>query len=47
MRVTKADLEKAKDKRDVEFLLWVVRTNAAMEEEVSEYFVHILEEFIN
>jgi hypothetical protein len=45
--VTKAHLEKAKEKRDVEFLLRVVRTNAEMEQDVREYLVEILEGIIN
>jgi hypothetical protein len=47
MKVSKAELEKAKEKRDVEFLLRVVRTNAKMEQDVREYLVEILEGLIN
>jgi len=47
MKVSKAELEKAKEKRDVEFLLRVVRTNAKMEQDVREYLVEIFEGLIN
>ena len=47
MRVTRTDLEKAKEKRDVEFLLRVVRTNPEMDQEVREYLVEILEALIS
>ena len=47
MKVSKAELEKAKEKRDVEFLLRVVRTNAKMEQDVRVYLVEILEGLIN
>jgi hypothetical protein len=47
MVVTKAHLENAKEKRDVEFLLRLVRTNAQMEQDVREYLVEILADLIN
>jgi len=45
--VNKSDLDRAKRERDVEYLLWAIRTNPKMEKEVRHYLADILSDLIN